>query len=140
VSGAEGTRAAHDGCGSARVECLERADRRQHHRQTQIAAERLGGCVDPADVAQHAWPECDLVERHSIAPQRGFGLGAAHDVVPGILIEVSPRLADDLVKVLELVGVRADLSGRRRLVARCVIHGALLPDVGADSCRQRRLI
>ena len=96
------------------MEALERADRREHHRQAQLAAELADRGVDLADVAQHARPERDRVERHAVAPQRGLALDAADDVVPVVLVEVLPRLGDDLVQVEKVAGI-----GRRVVDGRC---------------------
>ena len=71
----------------------------KHDRQPQLAAELADRGIDLADVAQHPRPERDGVERHAVAPQRGLGFGAADDVVPVVLVEVLPRLGDDLVQV-----------------------------------------
>ena len=38
-------------------------------------------------------------ERHAVAPQRGFGLHAADDVIPVVLIEVLARFGDHFVQV-----------------------------------------
>ena len=110
MGGAEGARAARDGSGGAGIEQLERADRRQHHRQAQFAAERCDRRIDPGDIAQHPRPERDLVQRHAVAAHRGFGLGGADDVVPGILVEVGARLADELVQVLEFLAAGAEFG------------------------------
>ena len=80
--------------------------------------------VDLGDIAQHARTESDLVQRHAVAAHRGLGLGGADDVVPGILVEVGARLADELVKVLELLAARAEFDGRWR-DAGCLVHGVL---------------
>ena len=79
--------------GAAGIEDFERADRRQHDRQAQLAAEQLDRRIDLGDVAQHPRPERDLVQRHAVAPHGGLGLGGADDVVPGVLVEIGPRLA-----------------------------------------------
>ena len=47
----------------------------------------------------------ERVERHAIAPQRGFGLDAADDVVPVVLVEVLSRLGDELMQVEEMGGI-----------------------------------
>src|SRR6185295_4500510 len=46
---------------------FEAADRREHHRQPGLPAEKAGGGVDAAHVAQHAGTESNLVERTAIA-------------------------------------------------------------------------
>jgi hypothetical protein len=86
----------------------------------------LHRCVDLADIAQHARPECDLVERHAVAPQGGLGLGAADDVVPGILVEVGPRLGHQFVEILEIAGGGAHLDGFRRRIVDPVVHFLVL--------------
>ncbi len=113
MGGAEPAGPARDAGAGAGIEQFERADRRQHHRQAQFAAEQLDRRVDLGDVAQHARPERDLVERHAVAAQRGLGLGGADDVVPGILVEVGARLAHELVQVLEFLaaGAEFDVAG-----------------------------
>ena len=68
----------------------------------ELAAENVRRGVDLADVAQHARAECDGVERHPIAPQRRFGFDAADDVIPGVLVQILPRLVDDLMQVHEV--------------------------------------
>jgi len=127
MGGAERAGAARDACGGAGIEYLKRADRREHDRQSQLAAEYIDGAIDPGDVAQHARPECDLVERHAVAAHRGLGLGGADNVIPGILIEVGPGLADKFVKVLEFLAARAELDVHRRPDGGPVIHGVSLP-------------
>ena len=126
MGGAEPAGAARDaGRRACGIEDFERADRRHHHRQAQFAAEHLDRGVDPGDIAQHARPECDLVERHAVAAHRGLGLGGADDIVPGILVEVGARLAHEFVKVLERLGAGAEftcLPGIRG----CFVHFFLL--------------
>ena len=93
------------------------------------------GRVDLGDIAQHARTECNLVERHAVAAHGGLGLGGPDDIVPGILIEIRPRLADELVKVLELFAAGAEFD-TSRLDGRPVIHGVSLPFFGDNSrCR-----
>src|ERR1700744_3461592 len=58
----------------------------------------------------HTRAERDLVERHAVAAHGGLGLGSADDVVPGILVEVGARLADELVQVLEGFAAGAKLG------------------------------
>src|SRR5580700_10302319 len=104
------------------MEAFQRADRAQHDRQPQLAAEQFGRDIDLADVAQYARPERDRVQRHAIAPQRGLGFDAADDVVPGVLVEILPRLGDDLVQVEEFVALRGGLQDRgfvQFLIAHC---------------------
>ena len=91
--------------GALGMEAFQGADRTQHDRQPQLAAEKFGRGIDLADVAQHARPERDGIERHAVSSQRRLGLDAADDVVPGVLIEVLPRLGDDLVQVEEFVAL-----------------------------------
>ena len=45
------------------------------------------------------------IERHAVSPQRRLGLDAADDVIPGILIEILPRLGDDLVQIEEFIAL-----------------------------------
>ncbi len=121
---AEAAGAARDAAPAPGSNSFERADRRDHHRQAQLAAEQLDRGVDMADVAQHARPERDLVERHAVAAQVVSVSARADDVVPGILVEVGARLAHELVQVLELFATGAELDGRRRDAGRFV-HGVL---------------
>ena len=107
--------------GAAGMEAFQRADRAQHDRQPQLAAEHFGRSIDLADVAQHARPERDRVERHPIAPQRRFGLGAADDVIPIVLIEVLPGLGDKLVQVLKFVR-RGRVGGGARFIRLLIGH------------------
>jgi hypothetical protein len=94
------------------VEAFQRADRRQHDRQPHPAAELLDRGIDPAHIAQHPRPERDGVQRHAVAPERGLGLGRAGDVVPVVLVEVLPRLGDDLVQIEKLRRSRRVMQGR----------------------------
>ena len=112
---------------SAGIEQFERADRRDHHRQPHPAAELFDGSVDLGDVAQHARPERDLVERHAVAAHGGLGLGGADDVVPGILVEVGARPADQFVQVLELLAAGAEFD-RWRWDAGRFVHDVLPRD------------
>src|ERR1700730_14864871 len=125
MGGAEGARATRDGSGGGGIEQLERADRRQHHRQAQFAAERCDRRIDPGDIAQHPRPECDLVQRHAVAAHRGFGLGGADNVVPGFLVQVAARSSHELVKVLDFFAACAEFSSRRRPDAGRLVHRIL---------------
>jgi hypothetical protein len=110
--------------GPAGGETLQRADRAEHDRQPQPAPQHLGRGIDLIHVAQYARPQCEAIERHAIAPQRGLGFRAADDVVPIVLIEILPGLGDKLVQVQEF--------GRRRGVAqRCRFLEAFLVHLGA---------
>ena len=87
--------------GAAGMKAFQRADRAKHDRQPQLLAEHFGRGIDLADVAQHARPERDRVERHAVAPQRRLGLGAADDVVPIVLVEIGAGFGDELVQVVK---------------------------------------
>ena len=91
------TRHSRAGAGN---EDLQRADRCQHNRQSQPAAEHLDGRVDLGDIAQHARAKCDLVEPHAVAAHGGLGLSGPDNIIPGILVEIRPCPADELVKIL----------------------------------------
>ena len=96
------------------MEAFQRADRAKHDRQPQLAAEHFDRRIDLADVAQHARPERNRVERHAVAPQRRLGLGAADDIVPIVLIEIGAGFGDDFVQVQKLRR-RPRLGATRRL-------------------------
>ncbi len=98
----ETVRGPHHGSRGAIVKAFQRAHRRQHNGQPQPAPKRGDGRVDMGDVAQHPRPKAQGIERKTIAAQRGFGLGRADDVIPIVLVEVLPRLGDDLVQDLEI--------------------------------------
>ena len=115
MSDAELAGGPHHGGGSLVVKAFQRADRGEQQRQSQPAPEPLDRRIDPAHVAQHARTERDLVEGETIAAQRGFGLGGADDVIPVVLVEVLPRLGDELVQGLEIDGWRRRGAGRRPL-------------------------
>jgi hypothetical protein len=68
-------------------------------------AQQLGAGIHLLDIAQHARPESQRIERHAVAQVSGFRLGAAHQVVPGLAREVAPRRRDELVQngVLQLL-------------------------------------
>src|ERR1700744_4719207 len=69
----------------------------------------------------HTRAERDLVERHAVAAHGGLGLGGADDVVPGVLVEVGARLADELVQVLEGFAAGAEF-GVARCWPDCFVH------------------
>src|SRR5947209_536442 len=127
MRGAKAAGAAHHRGTAFGVEGLQRADRRQHDRQPQFAAHYLQRGIDLADVAQYAGPERDLVQRHAVTLQRGLGLRAADDVVPGVLVEVGARLGDQLVQVLEILWrdaafSRLDFRGLWWRIVGSVLH------------------
>ena len=117
------------------MKALQRADRREQQRQPQPPAEPLDRRVDPAHVAQHARAERDRVERQAVAAQRGLGLGAADDVVPVVLVEVLPRLGDDLVQGLEIDagGGEAPVGG---LFGILLLHERYRCKGAADAARE----
>ena len=59
--------------------------------------------VGAVDVAQHARPECERVERETVAPHSGLGLGAADQIIPDVAVEPGARHRDELVQVVELL-------------------------------------
>ena len=93
-----------------RREILQRADRRQDHRQFQLQPQQRAARVDMLDVAQHARPEGDGVERDAIALLRGLRLRAADDVVPRALGHVA-------------------LGQRHELMENGIVHAFLHPSV-----------
>ena len=95
---------------------------RQHDRQAQPATEQFDGGVDLGNVAQDARAEGDLIKRNAVAAHGGFGLGGADNVVPGVLVEVGARLADELVQVLELLAARTKLDVSRRPDRGRLVH------------------
>ena len=98
---------AHDRSRAGGMKALERADRREHDRQAELAPELADRRVDLADVAQHARAKRDRVERHAVAPQRGLGFRPADDVIPVVLVEVLPRLGDEFMEVVQIAGAVA---------------------------------
>ena len=103
------------------MKTLQRADRREHDGKAELAAKPSDRRIDPAHVAQHARPERDRVERHAIAPQRRFGLGPADDVVPVVLVEVRPRLGDDLMQI-EKMRLARIAAQNGRLIGVSLLH------------------
>ena len=97
--------------GAGSMKAFERADGSEHDRQAQLAPELGDGGIDLADVAQHPRPEGDGVERHAVAPQRGLRFGAPDDIVPIVLVQVLPRLGDDLMQVEKVAGRSRDIVG-----------------------------
>jgi hypothetical protein len=122
MGNAEGLRRRGDGGASARSEQKQRTGRRQQRRQSQSPSEPFDRGVHSADVAQHAGVEGDGVQRQAIAPERGLGLGPAHQGVPDFFTEILTSLPDNLVQVLELVRTCAT-AGRG---AFSVDHGVSL--------------
>ncbi len=108
--------------GAAGMKAFQRAYRTEHDRQPQLFAEDFGGGIDLADVAQHPRPERHRIERHAVSPQCRFGLGAADNVIPFVLIEIGAGLGDDLVQILKLVRDRCIGGGARGIG---IWHGAL---------------
>ena len=101
---AEFMRRLHDGCAAARIKRLQGADRTEHDRQPQPAAEKFDRGIDLAHVAQHARTQRDRIERQAVAQHRRLGFRPADDVVPIVLVQVGARLGDELVQVQEFAG------------------------------------
>ena len=114
--------------GAAGMKAFQRADRTQHDRQPQLVAQHFGRGVDLADIAQHAGPERDEVERHAVAPQRRLGLGAADDIIPIVLVQIGARFGDELMQIVKGVR-RSRIRGGSRFVLvltghlQCVFSG-----------------
>ncbi len=85
------------------VEPLDAADRRQRHRHLQGAAEEFAAGVGVIDVAQDARAQREQVDRQPVAAHRGFGLGAADQVVPHVAVELGARRCDDLMQILKAI-------------------------------------
>ena len=54
--------------------------------------------INCADIAQDPRAQSDRIERHPVAAQGGFSLGATNDVVPVIVVQLLPRFSNDLVQ------------------------------------------
>jgi hypothetical protein len=81
---------------------LQRADRRQDHRYPQPMAQERSTRVDLLDVAQHPRAKGQRVDGDAVAEVAGLGLGAAHQVVPGLAREVGLCGREELVQDGEL--------------------------------------
>ena len=105
VQGAEARRGPRRRRAAARHHVLQRADRRQDHRQPQLLAEHLGARVDLLDVAQHARTEGQRVDGRAVPHIGRLRLGAAHQVVPGAARDVALGRREELVqdRVLQLL-------------------------------------
>ena len=109
--------AAAGGRGAAGIERFQRADRRQHHRQPQLHAEEGRRRVHLGDVAQHARPQRDRIQRRAVAPQRRLALGGADQIAPDVAVELRPRRRDEFVQALV---VAREFGQVRRFGHRCL--------------------
>src|SRR5262249_52562943 len=82
----------------------------------------LDGRIDLGNVAQHARPERNLVERHAVAPHGGLSLGGTDDIIPCVLVEPDAGLAHEFVQVLEFLTAGAEFNIARWPNRRAVIH------------------
>ena len=62
------------------------------------------------------------IEREAVAPHRRLAFRRADDVVPVVLVEVLPRLGDELMQVVQVA------RRRRGVVDRGWLVGAILHD------------
>src|SRR5205823_13619334 len=74
----------------------------------QPGAQERGGGVDLRDVNQDPRPEGDAIEGAAVAPEGGFGLRAADEVVPGALIDAAASLSNDLFVADEIEPHRSE--------------------------------
>ena len=130
VGNTEGLRRRGDGGAAARPEQKERTGRRQEQRQAQAPPELLDRGIHVADVARHARPQRDAIERQPVASQGRLGLGPADQGVPCILGQVLLTLADDLVQALELAHA-AGAAGIGAFVPVHVLTRSVKSDGGA---------
>ena len=77
--------------GAARLEQLQRTDRRHQHRDAQWFAEQTGRWGRLRHVAQHPRPKSERVQRHPVARQESLGFRTANQVVPDIAIKLDAR-------------------------------------------------
>ena len=115
--------------GAARIKAFQRTNRAEHDGQPQFAAEHFDRRVDLADVAQHPRAKRNCIERHAIAPQRRFRLGAADDIVPIVLIEIGARFADDFMQGVKLAR-RGGIDGGTCFIG--ILAGHVSARHGAD--------
>src|SRR5437660_282274 len=66
-------------------------------------------------VAKRPRAERDRIERHAVAPQGGLRFRTADDVVPIVLVQVLPRLGDELMQVEQVARLGGDVVDRARL-------------------------
>ena len=74
-----------------RMEDLQRADRRQQRRDSQLSTQKRRGCVHARHVHQHARTERHAVESQPVAPHRRLRLRRARQVVPRALLQILAR-------------------------------------------------
>src|SRR6266545_1212688 len=91
------------GGATARLKALHGPDGCDHDRNANGPPEQARSGVDLRDVSQDPRAERDRVEGLSVAPQRGLGLGAAREIVPGARRQVQAGRPHDLVKRLKLL-------------------------------------
>ena len=100
---------------AARIESLDAADRGERDRHGEAAAKETAAGVGAVHVAKHTGPQRLGIERQPVAPEGGFGLGTADQIVPHIAVEPFAGGGDDLVQVL-----KAFPDGIHGLVRCCV--------------------
>src|SRR3989442_30665 len=72
--------------------------KRPRRSRSRRLAEEFRRAVDLADIAQHARPKRDLVERTAVAQHRGLGLRATHEIAPRSRRQAAPRGVVDLLQ------------------------------------------
>ena len=80
----------------------ETADRRREYRERQLLAEQCGPKVDVTDIDQHTLAQCQCIEAGTVAPQRHFRIGAAHQVIPHRRRQLAMRGKCDFLQRVEL--------------------------------------
>jgi hypothetical protein len=103
VDGAESLGGFRDGDSTLGSYRLQRADRCEHHGNSELRSKKCRRRIDIRNIDEHPRSKGEAVQSGSIAAHRGFGLGAAGEIVPDVLRKILARGHDDF-----LVGYKID--------------------------------
>src|SRR5712691_7480505 len=112
------------------MEHLQGANRREDGGDSQLLPQEGGGGIDVRHIDQDARTEGDPVEGQPVAPQGGFRLGTAHQIVPGSLVNTTAGFLDNFLVAdkieTHLFASSAPSSSLARACDRAHGYGCLL--------------
>ena len=89
---------------AARIEHLQRADRREQHGDALVDPQQIASELNPRDIVHHAGLQGQAVEGQTVALERCFRVGAADQIVPVSARQFLARLFDHLLKSRKVAG------------------------------------
>jgi hypothetical protein len=73
-------------------------------------AQKAGASIDVRHIPQDPGPQRQRIKRQAVTPESGFGLRPTHQVIPGVLGQITARARGYLLQSCKFVQLNASSS------------------------------